>query len=72
MTIIQAEKTVILTCLHSALYDREAISRIKNQVQHEKAGLLMFSCLVISDSFATPWTVAQQMPLSMGLPRQEY
>ena len=26
----------------------------------------------MSDSFATPWTVAQQSPLSMGFPRQEY
>ena len=24
------------------------------------------------DSFATPWTVAHQVPLSMGFPRQEY
>ena len=31
------------------------------------------SCLVIlSNSFATPWTVACQPPLSMGFPRQEY
>ena len=34
--------------------------------------LLLFSCSVISDSFATPWTVAHQTPLSMGFPRQEY
>ena len=27
---------------------------------------------VISDSFATPWTVAHQAPLSMEFPRQEY
>ena len=27
---------------------------------------------VMSDSFATPWTVARQAPLSMGFPRQEY
>ena len=27
---------------------------------------------VVSDSFATPWTVACQVPLSMGFPRQEY
>ena len=33
-------------------------------------GLLLFSCFV--DSFATPWTVALQSPLSMGFPRQEY
>ena len=24
-------------------------------------------CLVVSDSFATPWTVARQAPLSMGI-----
>ena len=26
----------------------------------------------MSDSFATPWTIARQAPLPMGLPRQEY
>ena len=26
----------------------------------------------MSDSFATPWTVARQAPLSMGFSRQEY
>ena len=26
----------------------------------------------MSDSFATPWTVALQAPLSMGFPKQEY
>ena len=26
----------------------------------------------VSDSFATPWTVALQAPLSMGFPRQGY
>ena len=35
-------------------------------------GLLLFSCSVMSDSFATPWTVALQTPLSMGSSRQEY
>ena len=30
------------------------------------------SCSVVSDSFATPWTVALQAPLFMGFPRQEY
>ena len=33
--------------------------------------LLLFSCLVVSDS-ATPWTKARQAPLSMGFSRQEY
>ena len=34
--------------------------------------LLLFSCLVVSDPFATPWTVGHQAPLSMGFSRQEY
>ena len=32
----------------------------------------VFSRSVTSNSFATPWTVARQAPLSMGFPRQEY
>ena len=34
--------------------------------------LLLFSRLVISDSFVTPWTVTRQAPLSMEFSRQEY
>ena len=34
--------------------------------------LLLFSHWVVSDSFATPWTVARQAPLSMRFFRQEY
>ena len=34
--------------------------------------LLLFSCSLVSSSFATPWTVAYQAPLFMGFPRQEY
>ena len=30
------------------------------------------SCSVVSDSFATPWTVALQAPPSMRFSRQEY
>ena len=33
--------------------------------------LLLFSCSVVSDSFATTWTASLQVPLSMGFPRQE-
>ena len=33
--------------------------------------LLLFSHLVMSESFVIPWTVACQAPLSMGFPRQE-
>ena len=34
--------------------------------------MLFLSCSVVSDSLATPWTVACQAPLSMGFPGQEY
>ena len=34
--------------------------------------LLLFSRWVMSSSFATPWTIAHQAPLSMRFPRQEY
>ena len=32
----------------------------------------MLSHSIVSDSFATPWTIALQAPLSMGFFRQEY
>ena len=32
----------------------------------------MFSCSIMSNIFATSWTVACQASLSMGFPRQEY
>ena len=32
----------------------------------------MCACLVVSDSFTTPWTVAHQASLSMGFSSQEY
>ena len=34
--------------------------------------MLLFSRLVMSDSFATPWTIAHQAPLCMVFLRQEY
>ena len=33
---------------------------------------LLFSCLVMFNCFATPWTVAHQARLPIGFPRQEY
>ena len=33
--------------------------------------MLLLSCYVMSNSFATPWIAAQQGPLSMGSARQE-
>ena len=32
----------------------------------------MLSCSIMFHSFANPWSVALQAPLSMGFPRQEY
>ena len=37
-----------------------------------RINLLLFSCSVMSSSFATPLTVARQVPLSMGFPREKY
>ena len=34
--------------------------------------LIVGACSVTSDSFAAPWIVAHQAPLSMAFPRQEY
>ena len=34
--------------------------------------LCMLRCSVMSDSFVAPWTIASQVPLSIGFPRQEY
>ena len=34
--------------------------------------MCMLSPSKVSDSFATPWTVARQAPLSLGFARHEY
>ena len=34
--------------------------------------MMMFSCYVVTDSFATPWTVAHHAPLYIGSSRQEH
>ena len=34
--------------------------------------MCMCECSVMSDSFATPWTIVHQAPLSMGLSWQEH
>ena len=49
--------------------------RMKLNVSHicySKIFSVSVSCSVVSDSFATPWTVAYQAPLSMEFSRQEY
>ena len=39
---------------------------------HHRLHACMLMRSVVSDSFANPWTVAHQAPLSMGFPRQTY
>ena len=39
---------------------------------HFNLHIFMHACSVMSDSFATPWTVAHQVPLSMKFSIQEY
>ena len=34
--------------------------------------LLLFSCSLVSNSLATPWSVVHQAPVSVGFSRQEY
>ena len=34
--------------------------------------LLLLCCSIMSDIFATTWTLFHKAPLSMGFPRQEY
>ena len=45
---------------------------LSHQGSYPGVKLLLFSSLVMFDSFATPWTVACQAPLSRGFSRQEY
>ena len=50
-----------------------ALSSQEHQSHHEGPSLVLsFSRSVVFDSFATPWTVACQAPLSVGFPRKEY
>ena len=44
----------------------------ENVWRYFSAFMLSFSCQVVSDSSASPWTVAHQDPLSRGFPGQEY
>ena len=54
--------------LFTSLYSRNQHSIVK-KMKKKKNGE---SHSVMSDSFATPWTVAHHAPLPMGFSRQEY
>ena len=43
--------------------------RMYTVYQENKRKVKLLSCVQL---FVTPWTVAHQVPLSMGFPRQEY
>ena len=60
-----------LTCVGLEYHKDECSEILTFRVQVVGA-LLLFSCQVISDSYMNPWTVARQVPLFMGFPRQEY
>ena len=49
--------------------DRQASKCLRHDCDHKYESV---SCSVMSDSFATPWTVIHQAPLSMEFSRQEY
>ena len=42
--------------------------KLPQEINHYGCATCVLSCL----TFATPWTVVHQAPLSMGFPRQEY
>ena len=56
--------SLINSCNELVLYSYSIIHSLKSQC----CCLVAKSCLTL----ATPWTVACQVPLSMGFPRQEY
>ena len=71
--------------LHSGLSMQQCITHVNDNLVWDKPVILLelcsssqrwarerfLSCCSVQ-LFATPWTVARQVPLSMGFPRQEY
>ena len=63
--------------LDGTIYSMQmSLSKLWVMVKDWEACCCCYCCLVtesvVSDSFATPWTIACQVPLSMGFPRQEF
>ena len=57
------------TCMYTYMYVYMSLSIYKDiKMSYE---CVHAACSVMSDSFATPWTVVHQVPLSMGFFRQE-
>ena len=61
---------------HIMKFCNEVVLRYSEWDQFPRSILGLFvcvlSCLVVSNSFVTPWTAAYQAPPSMGFSRQEY
>ena len=60
---------------HACIWDSpraEPEAELDESVTHLALGIWYFAYSVLSNFFATQWTVACQAPLSMGFPRQEY
>ena len=50
----------------------ELCKHLPNTHPEQLRALLLFNCLIVSDSFVTLWTPAYPATLSMGFSRQEY
>ena len=52
--------------------EKAPAQRQTGAAKKQTVDLFLLSCSVVSDSFATPWAEAHQVPLSMGFTRQKY
>ena len=73
---LQSEKLIPdLSCCSLHLVESLLFKKaphITDHSEHDSLSSLSESCSVVSYSFATPWTVACQAPLSMEISRPEY
>ena len=51
---------------------KSLFSSVISPLEEPGTELLLFKYSVMSKSFASPWTIAHQTPLSMELSRKEY
>ena len=77
ITGVQEKYTEAFICICLFQFPFLQTCHIQNIILQYYMNIMYFSninlfCLVMSNSFANPWTVAHQPPLSMGFPRQEH
>ena len=70
MSICRVFKYVLIFILYWSIVGLQGCAVI--QLHAYMYLLLLFSHWVVSNSFATPWTVVYKAALSMGFPRQDY